>query len=174
MPVPSQGDPDNNPPDFTSPPNATAGGAACTVEENMPARLCSGHSSDLSYVIRQNYGSQRNDSSNDAAIYAGSVGEMDSINCTGDQWDVASVTKGRVGTDGWLCLTAEASDTAGNIGIAAPLRVCLDDETVAGSPPCATSSVKPPSCTDGCKPPRKGFLGDDAQGVPIPFTIEYH
>ncbi len=172
LPVPSTGAPDNNPPDLTSPP-AVPSQYTCKPQTMVPPKLCAGHVSELTYVIRQNYGTQRNQSSNDAAIYAGSVGAADSLSCTGEQWDVASVTKDGVGADGWVCLVAEAIDTAGNIGISAPLRVCLDDETVPGSPPCALSSIAPPACTQACTPPKRGFHGDDAQGNPLPFILEY-
>jgi len=174
LPVPGQGELDDDPTDFTSTPDASKT-YSCTVQKNNAPPLCPDHSSDLSYVIRQNYGNQHNDSSNDAAIYASEVLANSSL-CTGGQWEVPPVIKpGSAGADGWLCLTVEARDTVGNVAVAAPLRVCLDDETdnTSPKPPCATSSTPLPSCTDHCKPPPRGRDGDDAHGNPLPLIIEY-
>ncbi len=41
-------------------------------------------------------------------------------------------------------------DSVGNVGISAPLRICLDDGT-HGATPCA--GTPPPSCTDSCIAP---------------------
>ena len=106
--------------------------------------------------------------------------------CTGDQWAVSSA--GSM-PDGWVCVVAEAADFAGNIGISAPLPICLDHTnggTVADAgspPPCAVTSSVPPNCAVGCKPPSRSLWGDiDTNsgtyvqydiGNPAPFTIEY-
>lgn len=69
--------------------------------------------------------------------------------CTGVDWEFTTFLE----EDGWACLAARAVDKAGNVGISRPLRVCVDDPAVDGTPACAISTTVPPSCTDGCTPP---------------------
>jgi hypothetical protein len=68
--------------------------------------------------------------------------------CDGQDWVLPDAGL----PNGWICLAAIAKDTVGNVGISAPLRVCLND-TSKVAPACANSSTTPPSCTDGCTVP---------------------
>jgi hypothetical protein len=58
--------------------------------------------------------------------------------CEGGTWGLGFAKPG------WLCLAARAEDTIGNIGISAPLRVCLDD---GSHPACLVADM--PTCTNG-------------------------
>ena len=109
----------------------------------------------MTVVVRQGTGGQIK---NEAAIYATDVidgGET----CTGNQVDIVNI--GQV--EGWVCLAVEATDSVGNVGISAPVPVCLDDETASSQPDCAKgaigpiSTALPPSCTDGCTPPSRSL-----------------
>jgi hypothetical protein len=68
--------------------------------------------------------------------------------------------------NGWLCLAVRAEDGAHNVGVSAPMRLCLWDTALGGQPDCANPdlSVQPPSCTRGCTPPPH-FM----QGVAQPY-----
>lgn len=114
-----------------------------------PKHLCQNEASDLYQVI------QHSTATTEPVIYA--HGATVGLECTGVSWEFSTFLEGQ---DGWVCFAARAVDKAGNVGISRPLRVCVDDPTVAGAPACATSSVDVPSCTDGCVPPvRWGDIG---------------
>jgi hypothetical protein len=75
----------------------------------------------------------------DAPSNDGSTGE-----CNGGSWELKGFAP-----EGWICLAARVEDTIGNIGVSAPLRVCLDDgDSSNGTPACDTSNL--PDCTGGC------------------------
>lgn len=71
--------------------------------------------------------------------------------CTGIPWELSSAINDESGNSklGWLCLAARAQDKVGNVGISAPLRVCLSNKE--NPDPC--KDTPPPSCTDSCTPP---------------------
>jgi hypothetical protein len=81
-----------------------------------------------------------------------SVGE-----CNGGSWELAFAKPG------WLCLAARVTDTIGNIGISAPLRVCFDD---GSHPACLIADM--PKCTSGVDDNNKSISCtiSDAQKYP--------
>jgi hypothetical protein len=123
--------------------------------EARPDGLCLEDVSDLTYVIRQFHPGQ---SKAPQAVYAPGVGAAETYTCTGSQWDLPSVAQ----RQGWMCLAASATDGVKNVGISAPLRVCVDDETDSTEPDCSEASM--PDCTDGCAPPAR----------PSEFLLDYH
>jgi hypothetical protein len=166
------GSPDYSVAEYATPPDVSLLG--CQTSGSAPDPLCGQKTSDLTFVTTMNFASTTLDLS---AVYAVNTdSSTSSLLCTGDQWDIHSA--GGI-PDGWVCVVAEAVDFAGNIGISAPLPICLDHTnggTVAnaGAPPaCAITSSVPPNCALGCVPPSRGLLGDDASGNPIPFPIVY-
>ena len=130
----------------TAPP--VAGCDAGTDTQN-PTRLCGGNS-DLTRVVQRELGLS---TPVVAAVY---VIPPDAFQCTGSQYELTNIAD----ADGWVCAAVTAIDRTGNRSVSAPLRLCLDaapsasDPTkYAGSPPCAISSVAPPSCVQDCVPP---------------------
>jgi hypothetical protein len=117
------------------------------VELNVapqPKTLCTNEASDMWQVIEDDYNKT-------PVIYGASV--TAGLECTGVEWEFT----GKLDKDGWVCFVARALDNVGNVGVSRPLRVCVDDPSVEGTPPCASSSTTPPTCTDGCTlPPRWG------------------
>lgn len=107
----------------------------------LPKTLC-GELSDMTVVVEHDSKVQLNE----PIIYG--LGNLPAAECTGTTWDLGNV----VDQDGWICLAARATDNLGNTGVSRPLRLCFDDPTVLGSPPCATDNSSPPSCTDSCSP----------------------
>lgn len=113
-------------------------------------KLCNGYS-DMSILLHHPVVK----TPHEPAIYAVQPTPNDPLSptCTGGQWDVATATT-PAGTTmprlGWICVAARAVDNVGNVGISAPLRICLDDGTM-GAARC--SGTPPPSCTDNCKAP---------------------
>jgi len=75
-------------------------------------------------------------------VYA--IGQLEPGECTGGHWELTALTEG---AEGWGCLAAEAWDFAGNHGVSAPLRVCIDN---GADPPPDCSPATMPRCTDGC------------------------
>ena len=73
----------------------------------------------------------------------------DAQQCTGTQFEITNVAT----KDGWICAAVSAIDITGNRAVSAPLHLCLDSDIYPGSPPCATSSVVPPTCMDDCVAP---------------------
>jgi hypothetical protein len=100
------------------------------------ARLCDGVS-DMKRVIDHDGISGLN-----PVVFAG--GQLMGDECTGNHWEIL----GTVGRQGWVCLAARAKDRLGNVGVSAPLRVCL----VTTDPSVCTREAMP-SCTDGCQLP---------------------
>lgn len=114
--------------------------------------LCNGNS-DLTRVIQHELGLS---TPVVAAVY---VIPPDAFQCTGSQFELTNIAD----ADGWVCAAVSAVDRTGNRSVSAPLRLCLDADPpnasstkYAGSPPCATSSVEPPSCVQDCVAP-EGF-----------------
>lgn len=114
---------------------------------NEPVALCNGQSPDMYQVIEHPLAKV-------PVVYGNTVTAGPS--CTGSDWEFTPF----LDEDGWACLAARAVDNAGNVGISRPIRVCVDNPSVDGSPTCAISSTVPPSCTDGCTPPPR--WGGDA------------
>jgi hypothetical protein len=110
-----------------------------------PPNLCGGVSSLWQVVRHRAY------DLNEPAVYAFSP--TAGSECTGQAWGFKSL----VDADGFVCFAARAVDAIGNVGVSPPLRLCVDKNPGdASQPTCATSSVTPPSCTDGCVPPPRG------------------
>jgi hypothetical protein len=104
-----------------------------------PDNLCTRMSSDMFRVI-----DHATDVKEDV-IYTATSGV--GVECTGK----ALVLSASV-PNGWVCLAARAVDNAGNVGISAPIRVCLYDDS-RPAPDCATSSMPMPTCVNNCTPP---------------------
>jgi hypothetical protein len=118
-------------------------------------KLCNGHS-DMSILLHHPVVKNPHE----PVIYAVQPDPANPLSptCTGGQWDVATATTPAGTTTpklGWICMAARAVDTVGNIGISAPLRICLDDGT-KGSARCA--GTPPPSCTDNCTAPSHAII----------------
>jgi hypothetical protein len=84
------------------------------------------------------------------------------LECTGTVLDLSANLP-----NGWICLAARAEDNAGNVGISAPIRVCLNSSN-GPTPACANSSVAMPSCVDGCTPP--GHFKGKKPSSPISYV----
>jgi hypothetical protein len=149
--------------DYALPPNIK--GAPCARLANDHPKLCATRISDMDFVASAENAGQ---SASASVIYAPAVGPTSGFQCTGSQVDISNIAP-----DGWVCVAAVAMDDVGNIGIARPLRLCLDSENTPGTPACAISSTTPPTCTDGCAQPSFGLYGDDSDGHPMPFLISY-
>lgn len=114
-----------------------------------PDHVCTAQASDMYQVIEH---SLTRESVREPAIFA--RGATMGLECTGVAWEFSTFLKDANDNllEGWVCFAARAVDNAGNVGVSRPLRICVDDPNVAGTPACAISSVDPPSCTDGCTP----------------------
>ena len=115
------------------------------TETQDPPQLCGGYS-DLTRVVQHELGLST------PVVSAVYVIPPDSFQCTGSQYELTNIAD----ADGWVCAAVTAIDRTGNRSVSAPLRLCLDasDPTkYTGSPPCAISSVAPPSCVQDCVPP---------------------
>jgi hypothetical protein len=115
------------------------------ADETEPLGLCTNNVSLLSIVIHHTM------TGSPPVVYG--IGAMTGLECTGSGWELPSQTTQATQKEGWFCLASTATDNVGNVGISAPLRICFDDPSTAYVPPCAISSVTPPTCTDGCTPP---------------------
>ncbi len=132
----------------------------CTADaEPEPDFLCSAKNSDMTRVIDHNI-SNRTAAEN--VIYT--LTSNDPLECTGKGLEISS----SIAQNGWVCLAAQAFDFAGNRGISAPLRVCLNSAGPGRTAPsCATaftidaqgreiSTETPPSCVKAnCKLPKR-------------------
>ena len=96
--------------------------------------------SDLTFVPKHAYNEEQ-------VLYG--VEPNASVACTGDSVELSSMLRNHTG---WVCLGAQVSDNAGNVGISQPLRVCIQD---AKDPKPCPAPV--PSCTDGCSVPALRF-----------------
>ncbi len=148
--------------------------AICQAAGSYNTTLCGG-TSDMFYVMPQYYNKA------ETAIYATDVAsDSASTLCAGYQWDLLKAGL----SEGWVCLTAQASDLVGNVGLSAPIAVCLNK---SGNADC--SAAKRPTCTDGCTPgsaspggldskgkqlvPYIWYGGNDTSGNPAPFVLTY-
>jgi len=174
----SQGAPNFNPSELTSNPPVPSG-VTCIPNTAPATNLCLNGQSDMTVVVKQPYGGQ---ASNSAAIYAiqpPSNFDVNSLICTGSQWNVTNLASATtVINEGWICMAVAAYDSAGNRSVSAPIAVCYDDELTSYVPTCATgnrwtiSTEKPPACiTDGCTP----ITWDTAPGAGLhkPPIISY-
>jgi hypothetical protein len=145
-PIPKAGTGLNGKDDAIAPSAASLSCKTSDPQSTPPPRLCSENDSDMWQVIQDDY--------NDIPVIYG-VAVTTGKDCTGVGWEFGT----KAAADGWICLVTRAVDNAGNVGVSRPLRVCVDSEKHEGSPPCATSSVDPPTCTKDCTPPSR--LGGD-------------
>jgi len=142
QPLPKTGGP---PAENTAEPVSAAG---CTKTlGGPPVNLCPAHDSDMFYVAY-------NDVLHEPFVYTVGVPDPNAASCAGI--DLAFVPLGAKAVEGWVCIAARAVDKVGNVGISPPLRVCVDDPGIPGTPDCRIMSTTPPSCTDGCTPPARG------------------
>jgi hypothetical protein len=65
--------------------------------------------------------------------------------CAGADWEIGSSSQ-----EGWVCVAGRAEDQVHNVGVSQPLRLCYDD----GVDPPPDCPMPPPTCLDGCLPPR--------------------
>lgn len=130
------------------------------------ALLCTENKSDMARVIAHPYVTGQV-----PVVFADSPDN--GVFCTGISWEI----KPWVGREGWVCLAARAQDNVGNVGVSAPLRVCLSDgDPSNGIPDCAkigtVASANPPSCTDGCTLPPN--LGDPPGDLDPSLIVQRH
>lgn len=121
----------------------------CTVEDGTkPPTLCTNNRSEMWQVIQDEY--------NNIPVIYGASPTPNSDECTGVGWEFTT----KIVADGWVCFATRAADNVGNVSVSRPLRICVDSDGVPGTPACATASMDPPTCTDGCIPqPRWGGDG---------------
>ncbi|HXK19673.1 MAG TPA: hypothetical protein VNG33_17805, partial [Polyangiaceae bacterium] len=121
----------------------------CTTQDGvLSPKLCPNHDSDMRFV-------PFNVALAEPFVYV--VGTPNPNDASCDGIDLAFLPQNQPA--GWVCVAARAVDNAGNIGISPPLRICVDDAAAQTHPDCATMSMVPPSCTDGCTPPPRGGGG---------------
>jgi hypothetical protein len=132
---------------YRNDPDVPPAPAACGMltEQSRPPFLCPTQSSDMWFVpyrveLKEPY------------VYVVGTPDPQDVSCTGI--DLAFLTADQ--PDGWVCVAARVVDKAGNVGLSPPLRLCADDPATPDHPPCALSSMTPPTCTDGCTPPVRG------------------
>jgi hypothetical protein len=128
---------------------APATGASCTIPAagTVPQTLCTSNFSKLWSVIGHYEGDLK-----EPAVYAYSP-NVAGQECTG----VASDFGASIDDDGFVCFAARATDKAENVGVSPPIRLCVDKNTSDGQLPlCASASLTPPTCTDGCTAPQRG------------------
>lgn len=144
-------------PTYASPPEL----ACVALAGPKPDPLCSAKNSDMFRVIDHNIANRNGED----VIYTST--SNDTLECTGKGTELsASIQK-----NGWVCLAAQATDYAGNKGISAPLRLCLNatgtQQNPRDVPSCAQSftldaqgrkisTEAPPSCVlNNCKLPTR-------------------
>jgi hypothetical protein len=117
------------------------------ADVNAPPALCT-NTSDLSRVIQH----EQRGGAPESVVYSllTSGGE-----CDASQLQFSSMRG--VTTNGWICLATRAVDKANNIGVSAPIRLCLDAAELGGHPDCALMSTSLPTCTKGCALPPRFF-----------------
>jgi hypothetical protein len=139
-------------------PGATAIAGLCTVGAAgaPPPKLCKGISS-LSRIINHDVGPRED------VVYT--VTSTVDLECTGKDLDLSASLP-----NGWVCLAARGVDYAGNVGVSAPIRVCLNSINHP-TPACANSSVDIPTCVASCTPP--GHFVGISPASPVHF-IRYN
>ncbi len=141
-PIPPSGSSDFEPSQVSPIPGYCVAGT-----ENLPPYLCPAQP-DLLRVIQH----EQSGGNVEPVIYslAPSKGECNS------QIQLASLPG--VSRSGWVCLAARAVDGVGNVGVSAPLRLCLANPNDP-LPDCAKPmSSTPPSCTNDCVAPAHFFF----------------
>lgn len=71
----------------------------------------------------------------------------DPLFCTGHQFDNLAANI----PEGWVCVAGRAVDNAGNIGVSAPIRICVD-YTMDGNPATCGIPADAPDCTGTLDP----------------------
>lgn len=128
--------------DITNPDMTGSCAYSSNPETTPPAGRCNGDS-DLTYVTGQALSG-----TTIPAVYATLIGSGPT--CTGDQQSISALV-GDV--EGWICAAVRGSDKAGNVGVSAPIAVCLDNSEVPGQPSCwGQGSAGAPDCKDDCTP----------------------
>jgi hypothetical protein len=117
----------------------------CTAGSDTQAHalLCSSmHPAELTRIIAQPFTTQTL-----PTIYASgvNVNMPGTLACAGETWQL-----GQALGEGWICLAGRIKDKVGNVGVSAPLRVCVD-KAGGESMPCDLDH--PPSCVQDCTPP---------------------
>lgn len=122
---------------------------AADPDAEAPSNICS--SMALTEVIST--------TTEEDAIYT--IPPVTEPQCGGNAFDAAATNI----ADGWACVVTVAVDKLGNVGVSAPLRICIDSDgdgqTNGGDPltdqGCADDygeiGTVLPSCTDGCQLP---------------------
>lgn len=152
-PIPRAGAPWSQPGDEAVPPSMASLGCTNPAPPaelptlDPPDTLCTNQASDMYQVIEHTL--TKDDGTKEPVVYAQEV--TANQECTGIGWEFTGLFKHEY--DGWVCVAVRAVDNAGNVGVSRPLRLCVDDPGVSGSPDCLNSSVEPPSCTNSCTPP---------------------
>jgi hypothetical protein len=130
-----------------------AGVCASGSDSTPPQALCA-NTSDLTRVIQH----EQRGGTPEPAVYSllQSGGE-----CDASQLQFSSMRG--VTANGWICLAARAVDRAFNVGVSAPMRLCLYAAELGAAPDCAAPMSTPlPTCTTNCTLPVRFFDG----GVP--------
>jgi hypothetical protein len=109
------------------------------IDEDPPSRLCAGVNNDVYTIIFYTV------DLTEPAIYGLPPYDSGSpLMCTGIQFDSLANNI----SEGWACIAVKGFDNAGNIGVSAPLRVCIDYDTTDGTtvPECNNLTLAP-DCT---------------------------
>jgi hypothetical protein len=134
-------------------------GVCASPDSTQTATALCGGTSDLTRVIQH----EQVGGTMERVVYA--IPEKGG-ECNASQLNLSSLDG--VTQNGWVCLAARAVDKATNVGISAPLRICLSDPMLGAAPPCASSSVSPPSCTRKCTPPPHFRAGEAHPYIYVP------
>lgn len=113
--------------------------AAWGVATEPPDFLCPVVEDDLHVLIWYTY------NKDEPSIYGLPPFNASSpLYCSGIQFDARANNI----SEGWACIAVKAVDTVGNIGVSAPLRVCIDYNPYDGmTPPDCLNLSNPPNCT---------------------------
>lgn len=111
-------------------------------ETEPPSELCVGTMGDMTYALFYTA-----DSSEPAIWSLPPVLDSDPIFCGGHQFDAMASNI----PEGWVCVAARAVDSAGNIGVSEPMRLCVD-YTLDGNPSTCSNPANAPDCTGTLNP----------------------
>jgi hypothetical protein len=126
-------------------PTTPIDGVCISGNQNKPPDPICKSLPDLTRVIQHD----QSGGAAEAVIFA--VNSPDQGACSNSDLELPSLLG--VTKNGWLCLAARATDKAGNVGVSAPMRLCLSNPGLGAAPECATGSFQPPPCTRNCKAP---------------------
>jgi hypothetical protein len=137
VPIPPGGNPDFRP--YLTDPVAAALNCQLLGDDTVvdpPLPKCARLSPDSQafYSIGQPY-----DWTQAATFGVAPVVEDDGLKCEGIQFDARQLP------DGWMCVTVAARDNLGNLGVAKPLRLCLDKQL---SNPSVCQTLPTQGCSD--------------------------